>query len=108
MDQTMTQDDLDQTIDATLDELMLGRGSIRRSYEKEDFIQLEFAAFADDDEVVETIRLNFSALAKRFGWKHCRVYREGAGVSVTLRPNGPHLFLSPSLPRRQPMLLAAE
>lgn len=110
MEDTMCLEDIEQVINLTLDELLLGHGSFRRMVTTEDFVQLEFAALADDDDVVETIRENFQDLAKRFGWRHCRVYREGAcRVEVTLKKDGPYLqFLTPKMPRRQPLLLPEE
>ena len=107
MDQTMYLEDIEQVINETLEELMLGRGSLRWITRGEDFVQIEFAALADDDEVVGTIRDNFRDLAERYGWKHCRVNIEGKNsVYVTMKRDGPYLqFLTPKMPRRQPMLL---
>ena len=109
MEQTMYRIDLDQEIDRTLDQLGLGSSSVRMCAEHEDFVALEFAAFADDDTVLDTIRENFRRLAERCCWKHCRVYHEGANrVTVTMRRDGPYLgFLSPPLPDRQKSLLYA-
>ena len=107
MEDTMHLEDIEQVINQTLEDLSLGRGSYRRMTTAEDFVQIEFAALADDEEVVETIRDNFHDLAERFGWKHCRVYRDGTcRVEVTMKKDGPYLqFLTPKMPRRQPMLL---
>jgi len=107
VEDTMHLEDIEQVINQTLEDLMLGRGSFRRMTTAEDFVQIEFAALADDEEVVEQIRDNFHDLAERFGWKHCRVYRDGAcRIEVTMKKDGPYLqFLTPKMPRRQPMLL---
>jgi hypothetical protein len=107
VDQTMYLEDIEQVINQTLEELFLGRGSFRRMITDPDFVRIEFAALADDDSVIETIRENFQDLVDRFGWKHCRVYRDGScRVEVTLKKDGPYLqFLTPKMPRRQPMLL---
>lgn len=109
MEQTMHRDDVQQEIDRTLDRLMLGRASVRWTCAHEDFVSLEFAAFADDEEVFETVRENFRSLAARHGWKHCRVYHEGANrITVTMRRDGPYLeFLHPPMPNRQKSLLPA-
>jgi hypothetical protein len=109
VEDTMCLEDIEQVINLTLDELMLGHGSFRRMTTTLDFVQIEFAALADDDEVVETIRENFQDLAQRFDWKHCRVIRDGAcRVEVTMKKDGPLRLLTPKMPRRQPLLLPEE